>query len=235
MYKIVNYFFILFISLSTYASALSLENEQVVTIHGFFGTTWNMYYTSSFLESEKMVVNHWGYPSTEKKIVEHAQDLVIYLQELASKNPGEPIHFLTHSMGGLILRAAMNHPSCPPEAHIGKAVLLAPPNQGAVWGRLLGEFSISNFLGGNQSGYELMTEFDFEHLGQFPDTKDVMVVAGNFSINPLIDGENDGTVAVSETYLTTPHKHRVILIGHKTILFSRQVSLLVKSFFLDKV
>lgn len=235
MNKIINYFFILFVSLSTYASALTLENEQLVTIHGFFGTTWNMLYTSSFLEDERMIVNHWEYPSTEKKIGEHANDLVSYLQKLASRNPGKPIHFLTHSMGGLILRAAMNHPSCPPEAHIGKAVLLAPPNQGAVWGRLLSEIPLSEYFGGNQSGYELMTETDFEHLGQFPEAKDVLVVAGNLSINPLIDGENDGTVAVSETYLTTPHKHVVFFIGHKTILFSRQVSLLVKSFFLDRV
>ncbi|MBA3237665.1 MAG: hypothetical protein H0T62_04850 [Parachlamydiaceae bacterium] len=231
MSRITIYFFTIFVSLSTYVSAYSLQNEQLVTIHGFLGTPWNMHYTSLALEKEKMSVKHWKYPSTEKNIVEHAHDLVIYLQKLAFQNPGKPIHFLTHSMGGLILRAALSCPSCPYEAHIGKAVLLAPPNQGAVWGRYLGEFYLSNLFSGGKSGYELMTEFDFEHLGQFPDTKDVLVVAGNFSLNPLIDGDNDGTVAVAETYLSTPHKHVILNVGHKTILFSTNVSKLVKSFF----
>jgi hypothetical protein len=233
MFKIINYFFIIFVSLSTYVSAHTFENEQVVTIHGFYGTTWDFIYASRILEKEKICVKHWSYPSTEKHIVEHAHDLVIYLQQLAYQNPGKPIHFLTHSMGGLILRAALNCPSCPFEARVGKAVLLAPPNQGAAWGRLLGGFYLPNFVCGNKSGYELMTEFDFEHLGQFPVTKDVMVVAGNFSLNPLIDGDNDGTVTVSETYLSTPHKHVIIKVGHKTILFSTNVSKLVMNFFLN--
>lgn len=232
MLRILNYLFIVFLSLSACVNAL--EKESLVTIHGIFGTPWNMYYLSNSLENKKLCVKHWGYPSTEKKIVEHAQDLVVYLQKLALENPGKPIHFLTHSMGGLILRAAMNDPSCPPEAHIGKAVQLAPPNQGAAWGRLLGQFDLPHVIGGDKSGYELMTELDFEHLGQFPDTKDVMVIAGNFSLNPLITGENDGTVAVAETYLTTPHKHFVIYVGHKTILVSKKASLLANDFFRDE-
>lgn len=235
MSKIKNFLFIILISLSAYANAKSFEKETLVTVHGFLGASWNMHYISNYLENKNLnlKIKHWEYPSREKKIAEHAQDLAIYLQKLALKNPGEPIHFLTHSMGGLILRAAVNHPSCPPEALIGKTVQLAPPNQGAVWGRLLGEFSVSNYLGGDQSGYELMNAHDFEHLGQLPETMNVMVIAGNFSINPWIEEENDGTVAVSETHLTTPHQHVIIPVGHKSILFSKKTSRLVNAFLHD--
>lgn len=234
MFKIKNYLLIILFLFSAFVHAEPDEKESLVTIHGFMGAGWNMYYISHSLENKNFNVKHWEYMSREKKIAEHAQDLVIYLQEIAFENPGKPIHFLTHSMGGLILRAAINHLLCPPEALIGKVVQLAPPNQGAVWGRFLGRFSLANYFGGDQSGYELMNEHDFEHLGQFPETKDIMVIAGNFSINPLIADDNDGTVAVSETYLTTAHQHFVIPVGHKSILFSKKASHLVNNFLCNK-
>lgn len=213
--------------------ANTLENEKVFTIHGFMGSSWNMYYVAGPLEDEHMDIIHWDYPSRDKTIKEHGADLVKALRDQATQNPGKPIHFLTHSMGGLILRAAVNHPECPPEALIGKAVLLAPPNQGAVWGRLLGQFSLAHAIGSDQAGRELLTEQDFEHLGQFPETMDVMVIAGNLSVNFLIEGENDGIVAVSETYLNTPHRHEIIWVGHKTILISKDATKLIRNFFLD--
>lgn len=227
MRKPICYFVLLLLTLT-----ISLQaNEKLVTIHGIFGSAWNLKYLASPLEGEGMDVTYWGYPSRDKVITEHAEDLVLELQTIAQQNPGQPINFLTHSMGGLILRAAVNLPDCPPEALIGKAVLVAPPNQGAVWGRMVGELDIANKLGKDKAGKELMTEQDFEHLGQFPDSMQVMVIAGNFSLNFLIPGENDGTVAVSETYLNTPHRHEVVKAGHKGILISSEAAALIHSFF----
>ena len=227
------YFCVVLLSISSILSAQSIENEQLVTIHGILGSSWNLQYLTASLEKEKMVVNHWGYPSRDKNIVAHAKALVIHLQQLADKNPGKTIHFLTHSMGGLVLRAALNQPDCPAEAKWGKVVLLAPPNQGAGWGRLIGELSLAQYIGKDKSGKELMTQVNFEHLGQFPDTLDVFVIAGNFSFNPFIYEENDGTVAVSETFLTTPHKHQIINAGHKSILLSQPAANLIRNFFKD--
>lgn len=103
MHKITNYFFIILVTLGTSLHAISLENEKLFTIHGIFGSPWNMYYLAGPLENEKMDITHWGYPSRDKKIVEHGADLVLELQKTALENPGQPIHFMTHSMGGLIL------------------------------------------------------------------------------------------------------------------------------------
>lgn len=209
-----------------------LANEKVITIHGILGSPWNMYYLAGPLENEKMEVLHWGYPSRDKTIMEHAGDLVITLKEEAEKNPGKPIYFLAHSMGGLILRAALNHPDCPPEAHMGAAVLVATPNQGAAWGRMLKDFYLANYFGKDKAARELMTEEDFEHLGQFPSTMNVMVIAGDYSLNYFLPGPSDGTVMVSETYLTTPHSHEIVHYTHVGILFSKQAATLIKDFFL---
>ena len=194
-----------------------------------------MYQVAKPVEKEGMNVVHWGYPSLEKKIVEHGADLVLMLQEMAAVNPGKPIHFLTHSMGGLVLRAALNDPECPEEAKIGVAVLLAPPNQGAYWARAMYWIELVKYIGGDQSARELMTEPNFEHLGQFPEIMPVLVIAGNFSFNFLIPGPNDGSVAVSETYLTTSHEHVIIPEGHKGILFSNESARLAKEFFENKI
>ncbi len=232
MNKFKVFIIFLFTAVAIHANACTFEEEKLVTTHGILGAPWNMYYLSGEVQRPEMTL-HWGYPSTEKKILQHGEDLALYLLEVAIENPGKPIHFLTHSMGGLVLRAALNHPCCPIEAHIGKAVLLAPPNQGSAWGRMLNRVSLANYLGRENSGEELMTTMDFEHLGPFPDTMKVMVIAGNFSYNPLINDENDGTVGVTETYLKTPHKHVVIKVGHKSILVNKQAACLTYNFFHD--
>jgi hypothetical protein len=232
MLKKLNFLILLTILLfKTSVSFCSFQEQTLVTLHGFMGYPWNLYYITAPYDAQQMNVINWAYPSREKKIEEHAVDLVKELQKISYNNPGRPINFITHSMGGLVLRAAINHADCPEEAKIGSAALLAPPNQGACWGRFLSQFEISHQIGLDASGKELMTELDFEHLGQFPETMSVLVIAGNLSYNPFIPGENDGTVAVDETFLTTPHQHVVIHAGHKSILLSQQAAQIIYRFF----
>jgi pimeloyl-ACP methyl ester carboxylesterase len=223
----------LVLSLSTLQANMT-SGQTLITVHGFLGAPWNMYFMGSGYDKIGVQVIHWGYPSRDKIIEEHAKDLVKELQTIAKKAPGAPINYITHSMGGLILRSALNDPNCPAEAKIGRAVLLAPPNQGAVWGRLIQNITLAQRIGKNESGRQLMSEKDFEFLGLFPDSMEVFVIAGNLSINPLISGENDGTVAVDETFLTTPHKHAVIKAGHKSIIVSKEAFGLTQKFLLGK-
>lgn len=233
MNSLFSCFLLSLLLLSGSIHANSLENETLVTIHGFLGTPYNMYYLAKPLKKEKMLVAHWGYSSRDKTIRHHAEDLVSYLKTLALASPGKPIHFLAHSMGGLILRSALNHPECPAEAQRGAAILVGTPNGGSAWARRLGEFSIVQSLVKDQSGKELMTEMNFDHLGEFPQTMRVMVIAGNFSMNFFLAGENDGTVMVEETYLKTPHQHVILKQGHKSILFSNYTAGLAKNFLLE--
>lgn len=206
-------------------------SQQLVCIHGILGSPWNLFYYEHTFKNSGWNVTNWGYPSLEKNIEEHAADLVTSLNAIAMDKPGYPINFLCHSMGGLVLRSAMNHPDCPMEAKIGKAVLLATPNQGASWGRFLEQFFLVKKIAKNKSALQLMTEANFDHLGQFPSSIEVMVIAGNFSLNPLINGDNDGLVSVDETVLHTPHKHVVLFVTHEGILISKHALDHVQLFF----
>lgn len=220
-----------FLIYTLHLTAAPLKNEPLITIHGFFGAPWTMLYYANGFYHEGMLVTNWGYPSTEKTIESHGADLVKQLQQIANAKPFHPIYFVTHSMGGLVLRSAINHPDCPLEAKMGKAVLLAPPNQGACWGRFLDQFAFARNIAKDKAGRELMTQQNFEHLGSFPQSMEVLVVAGNYGFNPLLIDDNDGTVTVEETYLKTPHEHVVICTTHKGILINKEALALAKDFF----
>lgn len=210
----------------------SVEKDQsVVCLHGFMGSPWNMSFLKKNLKKDGWDVVNWGYPSRDKYIRQHADELVLELVNLSRKRPGKPIHFVTHSMGSLVLLSALNHPDCPYEAKIGKIALIAPPLKGASWGRWLGKFSFARLIAKGFSGKELMEKPNFDELGNYPQSLDeILVIAGNLGVNPFIKGRNDGMVAVEETDLPVPHKRVVLLRGHKTIIFSKKVCSLVCEF-----
>jgi pimeloyl-ACP methyl ester carboxylesterase len=208
------------------------KGDTLVCVHGFMGAGWNMLYLENRLSRDGWDVVNWEYPSRECLISEHGAHLVSSLIDLANKKPDQPIHFVTHSMGGLVLLAALNHPECPQEAKIGKVALIAPPLRGSHWGRFVGQFSWARWLSKDFSGRELMTKSSFEDLGRYPDSlQDLLVVAGSFGFNPLLNEQNDGTIALSETTLSTPHQHAVIHRSHKMLVFSKQTAALVRQFF----
>lgn len=231
MNKIIQFFgFLLIASAPLYSSVE--PDEKIVLIHGFFGASWNLKYHEYMLKKHGLDTILWDYSSREKTIQMHAEDLVTFLQNEAVNHPGQPIHFVTHSMGGLVLRAAINHPKCPLEAKSGRAVLLSPPNQGAMWGRTIGEWKVVSALCQDKSGRELLTQSNFDYLGEFPLSMQIKVIAGDHSFNPFISVPNDGTVTVEETILNTPHEHETIHQEHHSILLSKKANRLIYEFFI---
>ncbi len=205
-------------------------DETLVAVHGIFGNPTSLKFILHDLKQERREIVNWGYPSCDKRIEEHGADLVQkVLKQIAEKNPGRPIHFVVHSMGGLVLRAALNHPDCPNEAKIGKAALLATPNKSPAFGRYLSQFDLAKKIGG-VAGRQLMSPDGYDAIGDLPPTVEALVVAGNAGINRIIGKENDGSVAVEETLLKTPHRHVVLKTGHKLMLLDKKVATLVSEF-----
>jgi hypothetical protein len=189
------------------------------------------------LQDEGLKVYLWGYPGRKKTIEEHADQLIKILQSIASENPGKPIHFVTHSMGGIIVRAAVNHPHCPPEAKIGKGILLAPPNRGAIMARQFQRCPIARGIFGSKSGAQLLTysAHEMADLGEFPPSMKMMVVAGakgSRYTKFLAREPNDGKVTVEETRLNSPHIHKILHVSHHWIMTSRESIFLTKGFLL---
>lgn len=217
-------------------SCLRAEQEVIICVHGVMRSSASMSYAACSLRKAGYHVENWGYPSRMKTIAEHGVDLAREIKRVSQVYPGRSIYFVTHSMGGLVLRAALNHPECPQIAKEGKAVLYAPPNRGSSFGRQMSSYGFVRQIYGEYSGAELLfTEEDgFEKLGTFPETMSVLVIAGTQSFNPLVSEESDGTVRVAETALKTPFKWETFPVNHTFIMWSPRVLRATVDFLKDR-
>lgn len=194
----------------------------VVCVHGFLRTRANLAAAAASLRWDGFRVVQWPYPSRSGSIERHADRLAEALSRIARERPGQPIHFVAHSLGGLIVRAAIHRPGCPPEARIGKAVLIAPPNRGSALARALSGSRIGRAVFGDQAGRELIEtpEDGFDALGSFPPAVRVLVIAGDAGFTPGLARPNDGKVSIGETRLPTPHAHETVHATHSWIAWS---------------
>lgn len=209
---------------------------SVVCVHGFIRSYRSMIPMGYALEHEGFEVYLWDYQSRKESIEGHAAHLVLVLQSIAKQHPGAPIHFVTHSLGGVITQAALNHPACPQEAKIGKAVLLAPPAQGSSLARSFSHLTPVRWFFGGKSGYQLLTytPAHMHALGTFPSSVEVLVLSGTRGNHFFFMTPNDGKVTVDETRLPTPHTHRVFHVSHSWIMTSRECIFETKNFLLRK-
>jgi len=214
---------------------LYADEGTVFCIHGFLRSPRCMKPLARALEQKGLHSVLWDYPSRARTIEEHAEFLVGEIKKIAAESPGKPIHFVSHSLGGLIIRAALNHPDCPNEAKIGRALLLAPPNKGSRMARNIRDLPGIRFIFGNKAGMQLLTydQKDIDSLGHFPEEMEVCVVAGSRG-NPIahfwLKEPNDGKVTVRETTLPTPHYHFIFSINHTWIMTHKRTILLAISF-----
>jgi len=218
--------------LSVQCLTISANEGTVVCIHGFMTTFRSMRPIEQSLKSIGFRVCSWDYPSRRRTIAQHACNLIPYLQQIACCHPGEPIDFVTHSTGALILRAALNIPGCPEEAKMGRAALLAPPNQGSILAHRFRHFEPAQFLMGSKSGWELMhyDSDDIECLGSFPPTMQVLVIAGTKGNYIWFCQPNDGFITVDETALDTPYYWTSFPVKHGDLISCPPVLCCLRTF-----
>ncbi|MFN0065506.1 MAG: esterase/lipase family protein [Chlamydiales bacterium] len=214
--------FLLLISLCSFAWG----QESIVCLHGFMRTQASFRPLVTYLETLGQEITLFGYKSRNKTIEEHAENLLFLLQVKARQSPQEPIHFVAHSLGGLILRVALNHPDCPKEAQIGTAILLAPPNGGSRLARHLSHIPLCRLVFGSHSGHQLMsfTREEIENLGRFPPSLKLICITGS----------RDWKVRADEARLSEPHEHFVVPSGHAFIMQKAEVFFLIEKYLVRK-
>ncbi|PJE07719.1 alpha/beta fold hydrolase [Legionella sp.] len=112
------------------------NGEVVVLIHGLMRTSLSMSSLKYFLQSYGYQVYVYSYPSTQQDIHAHGVDLYQFIATLLEKNPDIKIHFITHSLGGIIIRESLAKLTRKELNQVGCLIMLAPPNQGSVLAKL---------------------------------------------------------------------------------------------------
>lgn len=102
--------------------------ECVVLLHGLGRTNRAMSTLDEELHKAGYTVVNMSYPSRSKSIEELSDEYFPQALKYAQSYRYSKIHFVTHSLGGIIARQGLqkNQPE-----NIGNIVMIAPPNQGS--------------------------------------------------------------------------------------------------------
>ena len=205
------------------AEILEGDKDCVVLIHGFLRMPTAMGDMAKFLNENGYRTINIDYPSHQYNIETIANKFLkpAILGYCPEKN--RKIHFVTHSLGGLILRYYLvdNQPE-----NLGRIVMIAPPNKGSELADLLSETPLAKDLLG-----PILTELTTQ-IKELPSSINIPgieigIIAGTRSTNPitgeLIPGKDDSTVSVESTKLDNMTDFIEIATGHTFIVDQKEV------------
>jgi triacylglycerol lipase len=193
----------------------------VVLLHGLGRTARSMRPVARAAEARGYGVLNLSYASRTADVAALADTVAREMQAFA---PATRLHVVTHSLGGIVLRAACAAGLVPLD-RIARVVMLAPPNQGSELPDALRRRPILGPLFrrvAGPAGAELGTSAEGLPARLPPVAFEPGVIAGERSLNPvfsrLLEGPNDGKVSVRRAavagmrdFLVVPHSHPFIM------------------------
>jgi pimeloyl-ACP methyl ester carboxylesterase len=197
------------------------EAELVVLLHGLARSPDSMEKMKYSLEQEGYEVCNLGYPSTEQSIEQLAADQVLPAIHACRGPERRRTHFVTHSLGGIIVRQL--HAMAADEAALvfGRVVMLGPPNGGSEVVDKLGSMPPFQWLNG-PAGQQLGTDENAVPVRLGATNLEVGVIAGNRSINlilsTLIPGDDDGKVSIDNARLEGMKDFIVLPVSHPFLM-----------------
>lgn len=187
--------------------------ELVVLLHGLGRSPASMLALSLAARRRGYRVLNWHYRSTRASVAEHAAR---FAREVLPRLSSAPrVHFVTHSLGGIIVRQLLATHALP---NLGRVVMLAPPNGGSEVADVLQRSRLVSCL--------IVPTRELGTHGLPPAlpavTFPLAVIAGSRSHMPLFAAwmdhvPNDGVVALERTkvqgmrdFLVLPRTHTML-------------------------
>ena len=213
--------FLAFASL-LFLAPMAQAEACVVLLHGLARSASSMWLLEKRLKDEGFFTVNESYASTTAPLSE----LIDTVPPLSIEKCEDrrPIHFVTHSMGGVVMRG---HLAKHQVDGLGRLVLLAPPNKGSELVDTMKQIPGFDWING-PAGVALGADID-----SIPNTisdadAEYGVIAGNLSLNPLyssiIPGDDDGKVSVESTKFAAMTDHITLRASHTFIMNSAEAA-----------
>jgi pimeloyl-ACP methyl ester carboxylesterase len=203
-------------------AAQGAPSETVVLLHGLGRSSLSMKRIQWTLQSAGYQVVNVSYPSRRFSVEQLSEN---YLHDvMATKVPASAskVHFVTHSMGGILLRQYLTQHSV---TNLGHVVMLAPPNHGSKLADKLKRRAVGRWILG-PAGCELGTAANDApqrlRSVDFP----LGVIAGDVSLNPffsrVLKASNDGKVTVESAKVAGMSDFTVVHSSHTWMMWRAQ-------------
>ncbi|MFK8080347.1 MAG: esterase/lipase family protein [Granulosicoccus sp.] len=168
------------------------------------------------------VVNQ-NYPSRHLPIQDLSTSVIPTAVKACREQGAERIHFVTHSLGGILIRQYLEDSDIP---DVGRIVMLAPPNQGSeITDTYRNAPGFSLIFG--PAGAQLGTDENSVPSNLGPIAVDTAIIAGTSTINLILSlslpNPDDGKVSVQSTKLDGMCAHLLFPIAHPFIMKDARV------------
>ena len=213
-------YLLLLISLSQNIAA----EECVILLHGLVRSASSMEKLETELMKEGYYVSNVDYPSRHHPIESLAEMAVKTGIQDCEENSATKIHFVTHSLGGILVRLYLKQYK---RNDIGRVVMLGPPNQGSEIVDKFKDVPGFEFING-PAGMVLGTQATDIPKSLGPVNFELGVIAGTQSINLIlsmfIPNTDDGKVSIESAkvvgmkdFITLPTMHPFMMKNKSAI------------------
>jgi len=206
-----------------------IDEPFVVLSHGLLRSAFCMLTLQRELTKRgfKRVVRY-AYASSRATLAEHGAAFAEFIESLPLKSK---LSFVGHSMGNIVLRAAVGQWQREGDSHsvlsrMHRVVMLGPPNQGAMIAKRLAQTKVFEFVAG-PGAMELGPHWDTVEAKLGTPPCPFAIVAGDrsrdYGWNPLVDGPSDYFVAVEEAKLLGASELVVVPVVHGFLMSNPRV------------
>ncbi|MBI5623830.1 MAG: alpha/beta fold hydrolase [Elusimicrobia bacterium] len=201
--------------------------RTVFLMHGILRSSRAMKRIETALRARGFSVVNLGYPSRSRTVEEHADWLAGQVRE---RGRGE-LYFVGHSLGAIVMRRYLGKAR---PAAARRLVMIAPPNRGSAMADTLSKTGLYRLIFGGKAAQELRSSRKDFWEGLPPPPVEFGIIAGGLGngkgFNPLLPGDDDGTLSVEETRLEGASDFRILPYQHTLILLRRRTAELTVRF-----
>lgn len=196
----------------------------VILLHGMGRTNRSMAKMARHLVEKGYGVVNLDYPSTQASIETLSRGIVAEtVQRCRSEHPSGPIHFVTHSLGGILVRQYLQAHRLPPGSRV---VMLSPPNQGSEIADMMKDCFLYRWIMG-PAGQQLGTDAASLPNRLGPVDVPVGIITGDGTLEPWFSsrmpGPDDGKVSVARARLVEMTDFIVVHKSHGFIMNDPEV------------